>query len=111
MARSAEPYFDRDLHGLFHHALFHWNIAVTCLRCGHIRIFAGQQLWWLFERKGWDDRIGEVGKKLHCGACRLAGAPRGEPLRVERTKAAPTGEAMPEPTQRAWRRAVSRYRC
>ncbi|WP_298091389.1 hypothetical protein [uncultured Sphingomonas sp.] len=36
-------------------------------------------LWWLFHRRGWDDGLPAVARRLHCSICRGQGGPVVQP--------------------------------
>ena len=92
-------------------ALFHENIRVRCRRCGRSKIFSGYALWWLFERKRWDDSLKIAGRRFRCSNLRCASAARGR-LGVELTvtRDDPTGPQPSLPDERAWKRLVNRNR-
>src|SRR3546814_6785444 len=48
---------------IFEAAVWHYAVQVTC-RCGHSAKFHAASLWWRFERKGWNDKIGEHTSEL-----------------------------------------------
>ena len=56
---------------LFDAAVRHNTIKVSC-RCGNVGIFDPHALWWLFERRGWNDRLGDVQRRMRCLQCYVA---------------------------------------
>ncbi len=88
---------------LFEAAAWHRAIVVVCWRCQREEVFDPHQLWWHFERKRWDDSIGSVVRRLKCKGCKGRGQ-----LALERDRK-PTIE-LPDPDERVWKRAVSRFR-
>ena len=48
---------------LFDVACRHHTVQVSCA-CGNVGIFDPHALWWLFERKGWNDKLPAVRKRL-----------------------------------------------
>lgn len=56
---------------LFDAAVRHETIKVTC-RCGNVGIFDPHALWWLFERRGWNDRLPDVARRMRCLQCYFA---------------------------------------
>ncbi|MCR5872273.1 MULTISPECIES: hypothetical protein [unclassified Sphingomonas] len=91
---------------LFECAAWHIAIQVICRRpqCRRVAVFDPHQLWWLFERKHWDMRLGEVNRKLRCSACKAGGT-----MSLLRGEAKAT-VSLPWPDEREWKRAVSRFR-
>ena len=94
---------------LQHCALHRRTITLTCPRCGHVRRFDAVALWWLFERRGWDDRISVVPGRLHCKPCRAESYGRVRPS-LAITREPPDADQPPYPDEREWKRVVSRYR-
>ena len=45
---------------LFDAAVRHETIKVSC-QCGNVGIFDPHALWYLFERRGWNDRLADAG--------------------------------------------------
>ena len=45
---------------LFDAAVRHMTVQLRCPRCGWTAHFDPHAMWWLFDRKGWDDRISQV---------------------------------------------------
>lgn len=88
---------------LFECAAWHRSIIATCHRCHREAVFDPHQLWWLFERKSWDDSLGAVAKRLKCQQCQGRGR-----LTFERLK--PATVTLPYPEESVWKRAVSRFR-
>lgn len=56
---------------LFDAAVRHHTIKVSC-GCGNVGIFDPHALWWLFERKGWNDKLGAVRQRMRCLQCYAA---------------------------------------
>ena len=103
---------NRKLVTLQHCALHRRTITLTCPQCGRVRLIDAVPLWWLFERRGWDDRLPGFHRRLYCSVCR--GSPGGPGLRVrphfQITRDAPEPTHLPYPEERVWKRVVSRYR-
>jgi hypothetical protein len=94
-------------------ALFHRNLAVSCQRCKRKTVFDGHALWWLFERRGWDDRLIAISRRFRCTACtraKGAGPRRSEATVTVTVTEAPATVPLPMPDERAWKRLVSRQR-
>ena len=91
-----------------HVALHRRHLRMTCPRCRQSRILHGVAVWWLFERKSWDDAMGKVAVHFYCAACQKRGN-RVRP-RVEITADDPNASTLPLPDDRTWKRLQSRYR-
>lgn len=110
-ATSASAEYDhvgRRLRTLEHCALYKRTLRLTCPRCGHVRVIDAVCLWWMFNRRGWDDGLPAAAVRLRCAACKERGAVTRPLIAVGRD--APTGPALPYPDQATWRKLVSRYR-
>lgn len=91
-------------------ALFHRNIRLTCRHCGHARVLSGYALWWLFERKGWDDRLTGIGARFRCDLCWAHHRRNVRNPQAEVTQDGTSGPQPPMPCEREWKRLVSRHR-
>ena len=56
---------------LFDAAVRHRTIKASC-QCGNVGIFDPHALWYLFERKGWNDKLPAVRKRMRCLQCYAA---------------------------------------
>lgn len=97
---------------VFEAALHHEPVRATCRRCGRVVIFDPHQLWWLFHRRGWDDRLAAVGQRLRCSS-QLP--PHGNECRgrasIDLVRfGTPTTACLPWPPKAEWKRAVRRVR-
>lgn len=90
-------------------ALRYSNVRLTCPACGHVRILSGVGLWWLFHRKRWSDHVGEITRRLYCGRCHARNGMKVSP-RLDKTKDAPTGKPLENPSDHEWKRLIARYR-
>lgn len=100
----------RPLSTLLDCALYAINIRMTCNGCGHSRVMDGPGLWWLAERKGWDQSLHTFGKRCYCGECwRLRYRKQRWP-KMEQTKEPAEGALLPSPDQRTWKRVINRQR-
>ena len=98
------------LRDLFDAAVRYASIKLTCRTCGHVTIFSAPALWWLFERKGWQDRFGDVRKRMVCLLCLHE---RGLKIRypdLEMVDDPPTETRLPMPSEIEWKREVRRRR-
>lgn len=50
---------------LFDVACRHHTVKVSC-HCGNVGIFDPHALWYLVERKGWNDKLPAVRKRMRC---------------------------------------------
>lgn len=98
MALHTEP---RDI---FEAAARQRVIKVVCSPCGHEFRFDPHELWWHFERKGWDQWLNRIAWRFRCTSCGARKA------RIELTSGASTRSAMPLPGAYEWKRAINRYR-
>lgn len=97
---------------VFEAALHHEPVRATCRRCGRVAIFDPHQLWWLFHRRGWDDRLTAVGQRMRCSSkhasdgreCRARAS-----IDLARLGTAAT-VSLPWPPKAEWKRAVRRVR-
>jgi hypothetical protein len=67
-----------------------------------VAVFNPHQLWWEFERNGWDDQFAAAGVRMtcRCGATGVVSALHGQhEATVE----------MPRSYEREWKRAVNRF--
>ena len=105
---DAQDHTGRTLRTLEHCALHKRTIRLTCPACGHVRLLDALPLWWLFVRRGWDDRVpGAVKRRLFCEACKGKGRVRPN---LRSTRETPEGPQPPYPDRHEWKRVVSRYR-
>jgi hypothetical protein len=106
----ATPDSPLPLRDLFDAAVRQYGIKLTCLRCKHVRVFHAHALWYLFERRGWDDRFSEVTRRAICLPCRDKHGATIRFPKLELVREDPTGEPLQLPPREVWRRALSRNR-
>lgn len=110
MVTEAElDHADRRLRTFQHCALHRRTIRVTCTSCGRERRFDAVALWWMYERKGWDDDLPRAYRRLFCATCRERDGRVVRP-RAGITRDRPDEDQPPYPDQATWKRLVSRYR-
>ena len=99
----------KPLRTLLDCARFKLNLRMTCRACGHSTVLDASGLWWLAERKGWDDTIPAIAARCYCEPCwtRRQNKVRG-PIIVQTRETA--AMLLPEPDARAWKRIVNRHR-
>ena len=90
-------------------ALHHINLRLTCPACRHERVLSGPAVWWLFHQRRWEDYQDQVPRRFRCTRCWIAARRIVRP-RVLRTMAPETGDPIPLPDEREWKRLGSRYR-
>ena len=82
-------------------------MKVSC-PCGNVGIFDPHALWYLFERKGWNDRLPAVRKRMRCLQCYYAKRKRTlatlELVDVDHTR------QLPMPDIIEWKRQLRRRR-
>lgn len=98
----------RRLRTLEQCALYKQTLRLTCPRCRHVRVLDAVALWWLFQRRGWDDELSATAQRLRCSLCEEQGHVTRPRIVVGRD--APTGEQPAYPDAATWKRLVSRYR-
>jgi hypothetical protein len=90
-------------------AAWHYAIKPVCRVCGHHAVFDPHGLWWLFERKGWDDRLTVAAGRFYCLACRRDRRAHVRRAALYLVKDEPTVR-LPLPPESQWKRVVSRMR-
>lgn len=99
-----------DRHGvkypdtLFEAGCWYYAVCVLCRPCGHRAIFDPYQLWYRFHRKGWNDHVREVRKRLKCRGC----GKKDVVIRFEKDRQPTVVLAMPP--EREWKNMVKRSR-
>ncbi|AUW59456.1 hypothetical protein C1T17_16530 [Sphingobium sp. SCG-1] len=94
---------------IFEAAAWHYTLKPVCGTCGHHALFDPHGLWWLFERKRWDDRLTLAAKRFRCIPCLEKRGQRVRRASLYLVKDAPT-TLLPLPDEREWKRALSRFR-
>ncbi|MEO9130047.1 MAG: hypothetical protein ABI240_02435 [Sphingomonas sp.] len=89
---------------IFEAAAFHYSVKATCRSCGHGNVFHPHGLWWLFQRKGWDDALRDAPRRFRCIRCGKTGAT------LALVTDEPTIKRLPMPPAHEWKRAVNRFR-
>ena len=86
-----------------------YTLEVRCLTCNRSRRFDPYALWWLFEQRGWNDRLSQVAKRFRCISCTIA---RRRPPRalVTIVDDPPNDDTLQRPDERTWRASVKRRR-
>jgi hypothetical protein len=107
MAELPTAYPLRDL---FDAAVRHRNVQLSCRRCGHTARFSGPALWWLFERKGWQDRFHEVARRFYCRRCLDRDGTKVRHPRLQLVGEPPTEAHLSLPSELDWRRELRRRR-
>lgn len=94
---------------IFEAAVWHYAVQPVC-RCGHSAKFHAASLWWRFERKGWNDQLGEARKRFWCRQCALQDGRRVQPLRLDVVPWEKGAIELEMPSEHEWKRAVRRFR-
>lgn len=105
---QGHDHIGRRLRTLEQCALHKRTLRLSCPRCDHRSVLDAVCLWWLFNRRGWDDGLNAVAIRLRCARCRDRGTTTRPRITVGREP--PTGEPLPYPDEATWKRLVSRYR-
>lgn len=90
-------------------ATLHKSVKAACT-CGHYGVFAPLDLWWHFERKGWDDRLTSARMRFWCRVCRSRNGKKVRPARLELVEMSASDVRLPMPDDRTWKRVLSRLR-
>ena len=111
MANRAErTHTGRRIDTLMLCALYRRTLQVPCRHCPHVRMWDAVPIWWLFEKRGWCGFMRDVPRRLFRG---LRWTERHDRVRSPRVTIVndPPGETpYPYPSEREWKRVVSRYR-
>lgn len=101
---------EATLRDVFDAAVRGYTIKLTCQSCRHARVFNAHALWWLFHRRGWNDRFPHLRRRAVCSAC-LGG--QGRKIRQPKLDLVyddPTGTPLPMPPEHEWKAMVRRVR-
>ena len=94
---------------IFEAAVWHYAVQPVC-GCGHSASFHAASLWWRFERKGWNDHLGEARKRFWCRQCAFQVGRRVQPRRLEVVPWEKGAIELEMPSDHEWRRAMRRFR-
>lgn len=92
---------------IFDAAVRHQTIKVSC-KCGNVGIFDPHALWYLFHRRNWSERLGDVRKRMRCLQCYHAGRKRTLAALEVSSEGHTRQLAMPQITE--WKRELRRRR-
>ena len=98
------------LRTLFDCALYKVNLRVSCKACAHSRVVDAPGLWWLAERKRWDQDIAAFSRRFYCGECWRTRHVVVRNVRVVQSQEEAEGPLLPGPDKREWKARLSRYR-
>ena len=85
--------------------LMGYTVELSCPGCKRVRGFDPYALWWLFDLRGWDDRLSTVSKRFRCTACLVT------KRRVVRPTVCITDDPLTDDTlEREWKKSVKRRR-
>ena len=97
------------LRDLFDAALRYSAVRLTCPRCRHYLVFRSAALWWLFQRKGWQDRFPNVRRRYFCQICwKRQGVKIHADIALVNEE--PTDDSLPLPSELDWKRERRRRR-
>ncbi|QYE37041.1 hypothetical protein KZX46_21025 (plasmid) [Polymorphobacter sp. PAMC 29334] len=85
------------------------TVEVRCLVCDRCRRFDPYALWWLFEQRGWNDKLTQVAKRFKCLSCSIVRRRVARSL-VTIVDDPPNDDTLPRPDERTWRASVKRRR-
>ncbi|NLR72873.1 hypothetical protein HGI47_18515 [Novosphingobium sp. ERN07] len=94
---------------IFEAATLKHSVIPVC-SCGHSASFNPFGLWWHFQRRGWDDRLGPARQRFWCRVCHSSHRRKVHPVKLDLGRLAETDFALPWPDEREWKRAVARVR-
>lgn len=97
--QSANPIRD-----LFDAAAHGYNLRLACRGCRRSQVLNRFAIWWLFQRRGWRDRMADVPAHFRCGGCG-----RKRPS-LDLVHEQPTAHALPVPSEREWKQELRRRR-
>lgn len=87
-----------------------YSVKIVCDDCGGESIFDSHALWYLFERRGWRDELGNLDAHLYCRDCWDRHSQKVRPTWLVLCRDQPTVTDLPLPPERQWKAALSRYR-
>jgi hypothetical protein len=91
------------LRDLFDAAIRYSAVRLTCPRCGHAQVYRAAALWWLFQRKGWNDRFPNVRRRYYCRPCCDRHGEKTH-ANIALVNEAPTDDRLPMPSELDWKR-------
>ncbi|MDQ1158907.1 hypothetical protein QE385_003234 [Sphingomonas sp. SORGH_AS 950] len=109
LSGAERDHLNRKIATLTHAALMRRTLKLTCTTCQRARLLDTVPLWWLWSRKGWDDRLAKAARRFYCAPCWHGRYHAARP-RYAITDAAPAGQQFPYPPELEWKRLVSRFR-
>lgn len=100
----------RPIDGLMLCAVYQKSLNLRCPACQHGAVLAAVPIWWLFERRGWDQSLNSVCKRLYCSACWARRKERVYDPAMQISDDKPTADPFRWPDERTWKRLTSRFR-
>lgn len=87
-------------------------IKVTCTvpACEHSAVFHPAGLWYLFARRGWQQTFYQAQARFWCRRCTKAVGLKVKRAYMTLSRDAITDDTLPLPSDREWKRFVSRHR-
>lgn len=93
---------------VFEAAAWHYRVKVMC-GCGHAALFDPHGLWWLLQKRRWNDDFKEIRSRFYCTRCRTIKRQTVRPDTIGPSKEAAT-IMLPMPDEAEWKRALGRFR-
>ena len=109
MQQADRDHLNRKIVTITHAALMRKTIKLTCPTCKRERLLDAVTLWWLYLKRGWDDRLPKAIRHFYCHPCWHLRCHAARPF-FEIIDKTPEGEQFPYPPESEWKRLVSRYR-
>lgn len=91
-------------------ALYQRTLQLSCRSCPHSFVLDGLAGWWLFHRRGWDDRLPGAMRRFYCSKCWHGRFVKVSVPRYSIGRLQPSPGQPPYPDVRDWKRLVGRYR-
>lgn len=100
----------RKYQRLFDLALYKRNIRMTCGCCEHSRVIDAPGLWWMFEKRHWNEELRDIGLRFYCGECWKLHRKKVRQPKMEVVEDDAEGPLLPGPDEYEWKRIVNRQR-
>jgi hypothetical protein len=96
---------------IFEAAVWQHTIKVRCIKCPNFAVFEPAGLWWWFERRQIWHGLRDAHKVFYCYACTQAAHRKAKvgarPLELVKEE---PNRFLPQPDDREWKRAMSRFK-
>jgi hypothetical protein len=91
-------------------AIYQKSLRFECRVCLHKTVLPAVSIWWLFERRGWANGLGDACRRFYCSSCWSRKRERVHDPHVRTSSEKPTADPFPWPDERIWKKMVSRFR-